>query len=62
MTRGFVAVLVGRPVLWGLAADGEAGAASVLRLLRDELDLAMALAGAPTLAEVTRDLVRRGAG
>ena len=59
---GARAVLVGRPVLWGLAAAGEAGAASVLRLLRDELDLAMALAGAPTLAEVTRDLVRRGAG
>jgi isopentenyl diphosphate isomerase/L-lactate dehydrogenase-like FMN-dependent dehydrogenase len=45
-------------VLWGLAAAGEAGALSVLRLLRDELDLAMALAGAPTIAEITRDLVR----
>jgi isopentenyl diphosphate isomerase/L-lactate dehydrogenase-like FMN-dependent dehydrogenase len=31
---------------------------AVLRLLRDELDLAMALAGAPTLADITRDLVR----
>jgi 4-hydroxymandelate oxidase len=55
---GARAVLVGRPVLWGLAADGEAGAASVLRLLRDELDLAMALAGAPTVADITRDLTR----
>jgi 4-hydroxymandelate oxidase len=58
LALGARAVLVGRPVLWGLAAAGEAGAASVLRLLRDELDLAMALAGAPTIAEVTRDLVR----
>ncbi len=58
LALGARAVLVGRPVLWGLAADGEAGAASVLRLLRDELDLAMALAGAPTIAEITRDLVR----
>jgi 4-hydroxymandelate oxidase len=60
LALGARAVLVGRPVLWGLAADGEAGAALALRLLRDELDLAMALAGAPTVAEITRDLVRRG--
>jgi 4-hydroxymandelate oxidase len=58
LALGARAVLVGRPVLWGLAADGEAGAASVLRLLRDELDLAMALAGTPTIADITRDLVR----
>jgi 4-hydroxymandelate oxidase len=60
LALGARAVLVGRPVLWGLAADGEAGAALALRLLRDELDLAMALAGAPTVAGITRDLVRRG--
>ena len=59
---GAKAVLVGRPILWGLAADGEAGAAHVLRLLRDEFDLAMALAGAPSVAEITRDLVRRAGG
>jgi 4-hydroxymandelate oxidase len=57
LALGAKAVLVGRPILWGLAADGEAGAARVLRLLRDELDLAMALAGAPTIADITRDLV-----
>ena len=59
LALGARAVLVGRPILWGLAADGEAGAAWALRHLRDELDLAMALAGAPTLADITRDLVRR---
>ncbi len=59
LALGAKAVLVGRPVLWGLAAGGEEGAARVLRLLRDELDLAMALAGAPTVADITRDLVRR---
>ena len=59
LALGARTVLVGRPVLWGLAAGGEAGAARVLRLLRDELDLAMALAGAPTVADVTRDLVRK---
>lgn len=53
------AVLVGRPVFWGLAASGRAGAAGVLRLIRDELDDAMVLAGCPTLADVDRSLVRR---
>jgi 4-hydroxymandelate oxidase len=58
LALGARAVLVGRPVLWGLAAGGETGAAAVLRLLRNELDLAMALAGTPTIADITRDLVR----
>jgi 4-hydroxymandelate oxidase len=60
LASGARAVLLGRPILWGLAAEGEAGVAHVLRLLRDELDLAMALAGAPTVGDITRDLVRRG--
>jgi len=60
LALGAKAVLVGRAVLWGLAASGQAGAEWVLRLLRDELDLAMALAGTPTVADITRDLVRRG--
>lgn len=60
LALGAKAVLVGRPILWGLAAGGEAGAAKVLSLLRGELDLAMALAGAPTIADISRDLVRRG--
>jgi len=54
---GARAVLVGRPVLWGLALDGEAGVARVLTALRDELDTAMALCGCATLADIGRDLV-----
>lgn len=57
LALGAHAVMVGRPVLWGLAVDGEAGARRVLELLLAELDLAMALSGAPTLADITRDLV-----
>ena len=57
LALGARAVLVGRPVLWGLAVDGEAGVHSVLELLREELDLAMALAGARNVGEITRDLV-----
>jgi 4-hydroxymandelate oxidase len=57
LALGARAVLVGRPVLWGLAVDGEAGVGAVLELLRSEFDLAMALAGARSVSEVTRDLV-----
>lgn len=56
---GAKAVAVGRPILWGLAADGEAGVRHVLDLLRDELDLAMALCGCASLNDVRQDLVVR---
>lgn len=49
MALGASAVLVGRPVLHGLANAGATGVAHVLRLLRDELEIAMALTGCRTL-------------
>ena len=54
---GARAVLVGRPIVWGLALGGEAGVARVLEILRDELDLAMALCGATTVDDLSRDLI-----
>ncbi len=60
LALGARAVMVGRPLLWGLAVNGEAGAGHVLDLLIQELDLAMALCGAATLADITADLVWRG--
>jgi 4-hydroxymandelate oxidase len=50
-------VAVGRPVIWGLAVGGAEGVQHVLEILRNELSLGMALAGCPTLQEVTPDLV-----
>jgi 4-hydroxymandelate oxidase len=50
-------VLVGRPVLWGLAVAGEAGVTNVLDILRTELDLAFALAGCRSVQDVGRDLL-----
>jgi isopentenyl diphosphate isomerase/L-lactate dehydrogenase-like FMN-dependent dehydrogenase len=58
LALGADAVLVGRPTLWGLAAGGEAGAARVLRMLRDELALALALLGCKTPAELERTHLR----
>ncbi|HVC20893.1 MAG TPA: alpha-hydroxy acid oxidase [Vicinamibacterales bacterium] len=60
LALGARAVLIGRPYLWGLAAAGEPGVSRVLALLRDELELAMALAGRPTLASIDRTLVADG--
>ncbi|MCE4941808.1 alpha-hydroxy-acid oxidizing protein [Streptomyces albulus] len=62
LALGARAVLVGRPVLWGLAVDGEPGAAQVLSTLRAELEEAMALTGRPRLCDVTRDLLRPAGG
>ncbi len=54
---GAKAVLIGRPVLWGLGAGGQAGVAKALTLLREEVSLAMALCGCPSVADISRDLV-----
>lgn len=42
---GAKAVLIGQPVLWGLAVDGEQGVTRVLNLLRAEVDLVLAMCG-----------------
>lgn len=57
LARGARAVLVGRPVHWGLAVDGEAGVHAVLELLRGEIRNALALCGAPSIAELPANLV-----
>ena len=55
---GARAVLVGRPILWGLAVDGAHGVQRVLEMLHTELERAMELAGCPTLASINRTLVK----
>jgi 4-hydroxymandelate oxidase len=59
LALGARAVLIGRPVLWGLAADGQSGVERVLAMLAAEVDTAMALCGATSVAELTPDLVLR---
>lgn len=56
---GAKAVFIGRPVLWGLACQGEKGVVELLELLKEELRLAMALSGCRSLSEVKKSLVRR---
>jgi len=57
LALGAQAVLIGRPYLWGLATGGEHGVRAVLDLLRPELELAIALAGKPSVASIDRALV-----
>ncbi len=59
LALGADAVLVGRAPLWGLAAAGAEGAGRVLELLREELELVLALCGCSSPAELTRSHLRR---
>lgn len=58
LAAGANAVLIGRPILWGLAAAGEAGVAHVWSMMADEFDRSMALCGCRTVDEITRDLLQ----
>jgi len=49
---------IGRPVVFGLACDGQAGVEKVLQMLRDEFELAMALAGCTKVSDINRSHVQ----
>jgi isopentenyl diphosphate isomerase/L-lactate dehydrogenase-like FMN-dependent dehydrogenase len=57
LALGATAVGIGRPILWGLAVDGEAGVGRILDLLIDELDNAMALAGVASISDLSPRLI-----
>jgi isopentenyl diphosphate isomerase/L-lactate dehydrogenase-like FMN-dependent dehydrogenase len=57
LALGATAVGIGRPVVWGLAVDGETGVGNVLDLLTSELATAMALCGTSSVAEITSELI-----
>jgi 4-hydroxymandelate oxidase len=61
MALGAVAVLVGRPTIWGLASEGDAGVAGVLEILRSEFANAMSLTGCRSVDEIGPALVTRTA-
>jgi 4-hydroxymandelate oxidase len=54
--------MIGRPVIWGLAVGGSDGVRRVLETLRNELKVAMTLAGCPNLEGIDPSLVRRRRG
>ena len=57
LALGARAVLIGRPLFWGLSVDGEAGLRTVLQMLWDELDIAMGMCGRPTIDSIDISLL-----
>ncbi|KAL3375681.1 hypothetical protein AABB24_006909 [Solanum stoloniferum] len=57
LALGAKAVLIGRPVIYGLAAKGETGVKQVIEMLKNELEQTMALAGCCTVDDITRSHV-----
>jgi isopentenyl diphosphate isomerase/L-lactate dehydrogenase-like FMN-dependent dehydrogenase len=60
LALGARATFIGRPYVWGLAAGGEGGVTRALELLRSELELTMAVAGANDVKEIDPSLVVPG--
>lgn len=58
LALGANGVLLGRPVMYGLAVAGALGVAHSIKLLLEELEMTMALAGCPTLQSITSDYLR----
>ncbi len=54
---GATAVLIGRPYLYGLGAEGAAGVTKVIQILQRELQMAMVLTGRPTIASIDRSVI-----
>lgn len=54
---GAKAVMIGRPILWGLATGGEEGVKHVLNILKCELDIAMALCGYTSIVEINEEVI-----
>lgn len=59
LALGAKAVFVGRPIIWGLASQGEKGVQDVLEILKEEFRLAMALSGCQNVKVIDKTLVRK---
>ncbi|XP_053202182.1 2-Hydroxyacid oxidase 1-like isoform X1 [Panonychus citri] len=59
LALGAKMVFIGRPAIWGLACGGESGVIKVLQIIKQELKVAMALSGCPTLEDITPSLICR---
>lgn len=59
LALGASGVMIGRPAIWGLAAAGPMGVARVIKLLRDEFEMTMALAGCARLADIRAGCIER---
>jgi L-lactate dehydrogenase (cytochrome) len=60
LALGAKACLIGRAWAWAVAAGGQAGVEHVLQVLREEMEVAMSLTGAPSLADLDPEVLLRG--
>ena len=60
LALGARSCLIGRAYIYGLGAGGEAGVARAIEIIRNELDVTMALTGVNSVAEIDRPRDRRG--
>ncbi|XP_071964135.1 2-Hydroxyacid oxidase 1-like [Antedon mediterranea] len=59
LALGAKAVMVGRPIVWGLAVDGENGVKSVLEILKNELRISMGLCGCQSLSDINQTVIKK---
>lgn len=57
LALGAKTVFIGRPALWGLATNGQAGVEQLLSLMKDDFEITMKLTGCPTLADIKSTMV-----
>ena len=57
LALGARAVLIGRPMFWGLAVNGEEGLRHIIQILRDEFESTMGLCGKPDIASIDRSVI-----
>ncbi|KAH9287738.1 hypothetical protein KI387_031855 [Taxus chinensis] len=58
LALGASGVFIGRPVVFALAAEGEAGVRKVLQMLHDEFELAMSLAGCCSVKDINHNYIQ----
>jgi isopentenyl diphosphate isomerase/L-lactate dehydrogenase-like FMN-dependent dehydrogenase len=57
LALGAKGVMIGRPIIWGLAVNGEKGVSAVINNLKEELILAMALTGCSSIKDINENIL-----
>jgi L-lactate dehydrogenase (cytochrome) len=60
LALGARSCLIGRAYIFGLAAAGQAGVAKAIEIIRNELDVTMALCGVNSVRDVDRSVIEQG--
>ena len=59
LALGAKGVMIGRPIIWGLAVNGEEGVSRVIHILKEEFNMAMALSGFSSIDQINKDIIFR---